>query len=294
MDAGWAMRGGRIYVRSTMNNQSENQQGSDQFEQRWPVDDCKATIVIVHGLGEHSGRYAPLVTALNKAGYGAASLDLPGHGKSTGKRGHIDDFVDYHAPILALTLDLKRKLPDTPIYILGHSMGGLIVSHMMLDHQDLYDGILLSGASIKSPQQPPDWQIALTGLIAKVAPTLGLIKLDIEGLCRDKEVVERYLQDPLVSRSKLSARFISEMFNAMKETVANASDISKPILIMHGSDDVITDPAGSRLLFDSVSSTDKLLKMYSGFYHEIFNEPEAPEVFADVVAWLDKHVQVVT
>ena len=274
---------------SPMNNQTNDNPDAKQFEQRWPVDNQKATVVIVHGLGEHSGRYTPLVQALNAAGYGAASLDLPGHGVSAGKRGHIDDFVDFHAPVLALTLDLRRQQPDTPIFILGHSMGGLIVSHMMPDHQDLFDGILLSGAAIKSPQQPPDWQIGLTGLIAKVAPTLGLIKLDIKGLCRDERVVEQYLQDPLVNRDKLSARFICEMFNAMQETRANASAISRPIIIMHGGDDVITDPSGSQLLFDTVSSTDKSLQIYPGFYHEIFNEPEAAKVFTDLISWLDAH-----
>ncbi len=271
-----------------MNSLSESNTDTAQFEQRWPVESPKGIVVIVHGLGEHCGRYAPLVAALNAAGYGVASIDLPGHGQSAGRRGHIDDFVDFHAPVLALTLDLRRQQPDTPIVILGHSLGGLIVSHMMLDHQELYDGILLSGASIQSPQQPPEWQIALTALIAKVAPTMGMIKLDIKGLCRDEAVVQQYLQDPLVNRNKLSAKFVSETFAAMKETVSQAKNIDKPILIMHGGDDVITDPAGSQQLFDTVSSSDKTLKIYPGLYHEIFNEPESPEIFADVVGWLDQ------
>ena len=155
-----------------MNDLSAADGSADQFEQRWPVDHAKASVVIVHGLGEHCGRYGALVEALNSAGYTAASLDLPGHGKSAGTRGHIDDFVDFHAPVLALSLDLRRRNPDKPLYILGHSMGGLIVSHLMLDHEDLFDGIVLSGALIRSPQQPPTWQIKLTGLIAKAAPTL--------------------------------------------------------------------------------------------------------------------------
>ena len=272
-----------------MQKQTGENPDIDLFERRWPVENPKATIVIVHGLGEHSGRYESLVKTLNQSGYAAASVDLPGHGKSAGKRGHIDDFIDYHAAILALTLDLHRQQPDTPVFILGHSLGGLIVSHMMHDHQELYEGILLSGASIQSPQQPPDWQIGITGLIAKIAPNLGMINLDINGLCRDQTVIEQYLQDPLVNRSKLTARFITEMFKAMQTTVDKASEIFKPILIMHGGDDIITDPAGSQMLFDKVSATDKTLKIYNGFYHEIFNEPEAAQVFADVVGWLDKH-----
>ena len=275
-----------------MNDLSVASASTDQFEQRWPVDNAKAAVVIVHGLGEHCGRYGALVSALNNAGYSAASLDLPGHGKSAGARGHIDDFVDFHAPILALSLDLRRQHPAKPLYILGHSMGGLIVTHMMLDHEQLFDGIVLSGALIRSVQQPPIWQITLTGLIAKVAPRLGLLRIEIDGLCRDSDVVEAYLQDPLVSRDKLTANFISEMFNAMEETVSNASTITKPILMMHGGADRMTDPSGSQLIFDSVISPDKTLKIYPGLYHEIFNEPEAPQVFGDVIEWLDKRVAI--
>lgn len=263
---------------------------NDTFERRWPLAEGvqpKANIVIAHGLGEHSGRYDKLAQSLNSGGYAVASVDFPGHGKSGGRRGHIEDFVDYQAPLLALTLALKREQPQCPVFILGHSLGGLIVSHMMLDHQELFSGIVLSAAAIQSPQQPPDWQVKLTRMIARVAPTLGLIQLDIKGLCRDPQVVEAYLQDPLVSRSKLSASFIAAMFTAVSETVEKAADITRPILILHGGDDSITDLAGSQLMYDRVSSVDKTHKVYPGFYHEIFNEPDASQVINDLLQWLD-------
>jgi alpha-beta hydrolase superfamily lysophospholipase len=269
---------------------TDNDTDNDTFERRWPLAEGvlpKANIVIAHGLGEHSGRYEKLAQSLNNDGYAVASVDLPGHGKSAGRRGHIEDFVDYHAPLLALTLALKREQPQCPVFILGHSLGGLIVGHMMLDHQELYSGIVLTGSAIQNPQQPPDWQITLTRLIARIAPTLGLITLDIKGLCRDQQVVESYLQDPLVSRSKLSASFIAAMFVAVSETVEKAADITRPVLILHGGDDTITDPAGSKLLYDRVSSVDKTHKVYPGFYHEIFNEPDASQVVDDVLQWLN-------
>lgn len=262
------------------------------FEQRWQLESTgsgpKATVIIVHGLGEYSDRYAAMAGALTDAGYAVAAIDLPGHGRSEGVRGHIDEFTDYHAPLLALTLEIRRQQPNVPLYILGHSMGGLIVSQLVLDHQELYDGILLSGAAIKSPQQPPNWQIWLIGAISRIAPKLGMLKLDASGISRDQSVVDKYMQDPLVYKGKLSARFIHAMFAAMTETISRAAIITQPVLIMHGGDDVVTDPAGSQLLHDTVTSTDKTLKIYPGLYHEIFNEPEAQDVFADVVNWLDQ------
>jgi len=251
----------------------------------------KATVIVVHGLGEHSGRYTPLASALNQAGYAVASIDLPGHGMSAGKRGHIDSFTNYHDAIVALTSTVREESPDGPLYLLGHSMGGLIVSHMAPDHQQLFNGLLLSGASIKSPQQPPAWQLSLVGLIAGIAPRLGLIKLDVGGLCRDPDVVERYKKDPLVNTGKLSARFISQMFRATQETIGRAQEIVKPVLIMHGGDDIITEPEGSRQLYNAVSSTDRTLTIYDGFYHEIFNEPEAANVYTDVLQWLNERCQ---
>lgn len=256
----------------------------------WPSNtETKAIVLLVHGLGEHCERYAGLADYLNAAGYALCSMDLPGHGQSVGRRGHIDRFHDYEVAVKCLHDKIKTLYPNHEIFLLGHSMGGLIATHFLLGNQQLFKGAMLSGAAIQSPQQPPELQLKIVRLISRIFPRLGVMKLDASQVSKDTRVVANYMGDPLVNRGKLSARLLSEMFTTMNECIDQAAKISLPILIMHGDADVMTSPEGSRLLHEKVSSQDKSLKIYSGLYHEIFNEPEKLEVYADVVRWLDDH-----
>lgn len=258
------------------------------YYRHWPATDCRGVVVLVHGLGEHCERYGAIAAALNGAGYALCSMDLPGHGRSEGRRGHIDKFSDYRDTALTLHEKAGAWYPGVPVFLLGHSMGGLIATHILLDHQSLFRGALLSGAAIQSPQEPPGWQVAIIKGVAAIAPKAGMLVLDASGISRDQSVVETYMNDPLVNKGKLSARFLVEMFNTMDECRTRASEITLPIRIMHGSEDVMTAPEGSQLLFDSIASSDKEIKIYQGLYHEIFNEPEAADIYAEVIAWLDQ------
>ena len=259
------------------------------YHRHWPVTkgETKAAVLLVHGLGEHCERYTALAEAFNEAGYAVASIDLPGHGQSSGQRGHIDNFADFEKAALALYTQIQQWHPDKPIYLLGHSMGGLISAHMLIEHQNLFQGALLSGAAIQSPQQPPAWQIGIMKLVAKVAPKAGMLLLDASAVSRDPAVVETYMNDPLVNKGKLSAKLLVEMFGTMADTKQHADAIKLPIRIMHGSADVMTAAAGSEWLYQHVASADKELKIYEGLYHEIFNEPEQLEIYQEMVAWLD-------
>ena len=245
--------------------------------------------MLVHGLGEHCDRYQALAEFANNAGYGVYSMDLPGHGQSAGKRGHIDRFQDYEQACLELHRRIKQVSADLPVYLIGHSMGGLIATHLLLNHQALFTAAVLSGAAIQSPQAPPAVQLAIVRFLSAIAPKLGVMALDASGICRDPEVVDTYMADPLVNKGKRSARLAAELFTAMDEAQNRASEISLPICIMHGSGDVMTAPEGSELLHQRVSSADKKLDIYPGLFHEIFNEPEQQQVYADVIEWLDAH-----
>ena len=260
------------------------------YYRTWPAESPKAAVMVIHGLAEHCQRYEHLAERLNQNGYSLYSMDLPGHGRSNGVRGHIDSFDDFQAAASGLLNSMQTECPDIPKFIIGHSMGGLIVSRFLLDHQDQFAGALLSGAAIQSPQEPPAWQVSLIKGIAKLFPKARMLALDASGISRDKAVVDKYMQDPMVGKDKLTARFLVEMTNTMETVKAAANNISLPLLIMHGTADNITAPSGSELMHNNCTSVDKTLTLYDGLYHEIFNEPEQEKVFDDVIQWLNKHV----
>lgn len=261
------------------------------YYRQWTnLDNPKAAIMLVHGLGEHCQRYEPLAAHLNAAGYSVYSMDLPNHGNSAGPKGHIESFDKFLDAASGLYQRIVSDNADAPVYLLGHSMGGLISSRFLIDHQDKFKGAILSGPAIQSPQSPPSWQIGLMKVISMFAPKLGMLELDSNLVSRDPAVVKDYLDDPLVNDNKLSAKLLVEMFKTMGEVADNAAKISLPLLIMHGAEDQLTSPSGSQWLNQEVASSDKTLKIYPELFHEIFNEPEAPTVFADVVSWLDARV----
>lgn len=257
---------------------------------RWASnDDVRGIVLIVHGLGEHCERYDAIANAFNHAGYGVCSLDLPGHGLSDGRRGHINSFNDYTSAVLALYEKIKTWYPNQSIYLFGHSMGGLIAAQLLLNHQEKFAGAMLSGAALQSPQQPPAFQVAIIKIISVLFPRLGMLVLDASGISRDPAVVEKYLNDPLINKGKLSARLLVQMFATMDECIENARTINLPILIMHGSKDPMTDPTGSQALFNNIASRDKELKIYDGVMHEILNEPEGPEITHEMIDWMERH-----
>jgi len=192
--------------------------------------------------------------------------------------------------VTALLQLAKSEHPELPLFLVGHSMGGLIAAAYLLEQQDAFRACVLSGPAIKTDQAPPAIVVALIRLIAALAPTAPLIKLDASGVSRDQQVVDAYMSDPLVHHGKLSARLLAEMSAAMKSTLARANEIRIPVLLMHGDADQLTAPSGSVELHEQLASNDKTLKMYPGLFHEIFNEPEQDAVLADMSNWLEAHL----
>ncbi len=260
------------------------------YYRQWQAENSKAVVMLVHGLGEHCQRYEHLAAHLNDAGYSLSSMDLPCQGQSEGPRGHIDSFDVYQDAALELYKRTQENHPNQPVFLLGHSMGGLIATRLLLSHQDKFQGALLSGAAIQSPQEPPSWQVALIKGIAKLFPKAKMIALDASAVSRDPKVVEKYMNDPLISHEKLSAQFLVSMTNTMEQCKNDAGDISLPLKVMHGSADVMTAPEGSQLLYHAVSSKDKEITLYEGLFHEIFNEPEGESIFTEMVAWMDQRL----
>lgn len=250
----------------------------------------RAVLLLAHGLAEHSGRYDNFADYLADAGIATYALDHPGHGNSDGRRGHIARFEAY-TDTLAQQLSLARKKhPDMPFVLFGHSMGGVIAADFLLQHQTEFAAAVLTGAAIRSPQQPSSIMLFFNKIIASVIPRLGVMRLDASAISRDPQVVSAYEHDALVFRGKISAGLVAAIFLAMNRVVANAASIRLPLLILHGSEDTLAAADGSRLLHETVTSKDKKLVIYDGLYHEILNEPERRIVMADIVRWLDSRI----
>ncbi|MFV8818902.1 lysophospholipase [Haliea sp. E17] len=261
--------------------------GLSLYFQYWFAPQPRAVVLIAHGAGEHCSRYQPLASFLTGHGFTVAALDHPGHGKSDGTYGHVERFSQYRESLGEFREKISADFPGLPIVLLGHSMGGLISADYLIGHQQEFIGCALSGPAIASELEPGALQIGLIRLLSRFLPTLGVMQLEAGGISRDPRVVQEYTSDPLVHHGKYSARFVSELFATMQRVQEEAQKISLPLLLMHGEADSMTSPKGSKLLFERVSSKQKTLKLYPGLYHEIFNEPEHEQVFADLLAWCE-------
>ena len=258
---------------------------------RWlPQGDPLGIVLLVHGYAEHLGRYGHVAAPLTAAGFGVYGLDHWGHGKSGGAPGFVPAFSAYTDGVEALLDKVEEAHPGVPLFLLGHSMGGLIAALHLITHQAHYAGAILSGPAIMAAQEPSRFMIWISRLLSRIAPRLGVLQLDPGGISRDPAVVAAYLADPLVYNGKMGARLAKEMFEAMAAARAGAGAIGLPLLLLHGQEDRLTAPQGSEYLHAHVGSLDNTLRLYPGLYHEIFNEPEQREVLGDVTSWLEAHL----
>jgi alpha-beta hydrolase superfamily lysophospholipase len=246
----------------------------------------KAVLFLVHGVGEYCGRYTNLVNHFVPLGYAVYGLDHIGHGKSGGEREMVNRFEDFTETLVTYYKMVSDWQAGKPIFIYGHSMGGLITSFHLLDRQADFKGAVISAPAVKVPDNISPLTITLGKVLSVIAPKMGLIGLDTSYLSHDKSVVDTYNADPQVFHGKMPARLSSEMLRAMMRVTEEAGKITLPLFILQGSGDRIVDPAGAPMLYEKVSSKDKTLKMYEGLYHEVHNEPERETMFKDLEAWL--------
>jgi acylglycerol lipase len=261
------------------------------YYQAWlPEGIAKAVLLVVHGLGEHSGRYMNVVNHFVPLGYAVYALDHIGHGRSDGGREIVERFTDYIDPLATFQGMVKGWQPDSPVFLLGHSMGGLIVSYYLLERQDGFRGAVISAPGIKIGGNVPPLVVAMGKLLSVVAPKTGVVKLDTAAISQDAAVVRAYEEDPLVFHGKTPARLAAEMLRTARHVSDEAGRIRLPVIIAQGTGDRLVDPSGAQLLYDTIGSTDKTIRTYDGFYHEIFNEPERKRVLKDVETWLAARV----
>jgi len=269
--------------------------GTTIYYQAWlPDTPVKAALLVVHGLGEHSGRYGNLVNHFVPLGYAVYAYDHIGHGKSGGRREYINRYEEIDLTLAAYNRMVKEWQPAAPLFLLGHSMGGLVVSYYLIEHQDGLRGAVISAPTVVVGETVTPLAIAAARLLSLIAPRIGVMPLDTSLVSRDAAVVRDYVNDPLVFHGKTPARLGAELLKAMQRVEAGAQAITLPVLIIQGAEDRIVRAEGARLLHSRVGSADKTLKIYQGLHHEVLNEPEHPMVLADIEAWLEARLYALT
>ncbi len=261
--------------------------------QTWPAEvrPPRAVVGLVHGLGEHSGRYPQLVAALNAAGFAVTAVDLPGHGRSAGKRGHIPDYEQALDALVAFAAFSRQQFDSQPFFFYGHSLGGNLVANVVLRR----DVAGLQGAVISSPWlrlafEPPAYKVWLARTVGRWLP--GLLQpngLDPADLSRDPAVGEAYARDPLV-HDRISAALFLSAYEAGLWALTHAGQLRVPVLLMHGTADRLTSPEASRE-FCRRAGEPCTLRLWEGFYHEVHHEIGRDAVYRAVLDWLNERLE---
>lgn len=250
------------------------------------VEEAKAAVVFVHGICEHLGRYEYLKDKFNEAGYNVYRYDARGHGKSEGERGHLENFSDFLDDLDILVNMVKRENKNKKLILVGHSMGGLVATAYTCKYSDKVDLLALSGACNVCPKIANPLKFLPYNLLKKIniANKLG------DGVCGDKKVVEAYNNDSLVLK-KMSLGLLGNAFiKGTRFVKRNIKNIKCPVIVMHGEKDGLVVKETGEWTFNNLSVEDKQLRIYSGLFHEIFNELEKDKVINDLLDWCNERV----
>ncbi|WP_426703134.1 lysophospholipase [Rhodanobacter sp. Col0626] len=265
--------------------------GQRLFLRDWPLPEARGAVLIVHGLGEHSGRYQRLAHWFNQRGYAVRSYDQRGHGQTPGRRGalhHGDDLLEDLATVYDEYAD---GLPHAPL-LLGHSMGGLVAARTVLDGRIAPPALLLSSPALRSWE--PAWRVKLAHMLTRILPNLPLRNgLDASKLSHDPQVAGDYRGDPL-RHSWITPRLADFIFRAGAASIADAASLALPTLLLVADSDSLVDPSGSRAFARKAAASGQLTtRFFSTLYHELFNEaePGRSQVLMQMADWLGRHVR---
>jgi acylglycerol lipase len=255
--------------------------------QAWqPEGPSKALVCLVHGLGEHGGRYEHVAVTLTQAGYALAAMDLRGHGRSEGQRGHTPGFPILHEDIDRFLKESASQFPPGPGFLYGHSLGGnLVLGHVLRRHPRLA-GVIVTAPALRTAFKPPALKIALGKIMVRLWSSLSMSnEINVETLSRNPEVVKAYVDDPMV-HDRLTPSLGIGMIAEGEWLLEHAGDLSLPLLLMHGGADRLISVQASKEFADRAGDL-CTLKVWEGLYHEIHNEPEQESVLATMVEWME-------
>ncbi len=257
------------------------------FERRWlPPVPASAALVFVHGFTEHAGRYDDFATKLSVSGCAVYTFDLRGHGRSEGARVWVRSVEVYMADLLAFIRHVATREPGIPLFLYGFSMGGTIAALVALQRPPNLAGLVLAAAGVRMSSDVYPWLRRFAAVLSRIVPWLRALPTGGDRVSRDPAVVADFENDPLVFHGRFPIRTGAEILAAARRVEAGMNSLDLPLLVLHGTDDRLTDSEGSRLLYAAAASADKTLKLYPGLHHDLLHEPEKDQVVADVIAWL--------
>ena len=252
-----------------------------------PTGAIKGVVVLLHGMGEHFGRFKHVADFFSTIGYATVGMDHRGHGNSGGKKGHTPSYDQLMNDIDVLMNKIKEMFPGKSIVLYGHSMGGNLAANYALRKKPSLKGLILTGPYFRLAFNPPAWKVKLASITAAIIPTLTQATgLEVEAISRDPKVVEAYKADPLV-HDRISSAFFVNVHSAGSYAIEHASELSVKTLAMHGTADRLTSSTGTEK-FANRNPQNVELKLWDGFYHEIHNEPERQQVFDYIANWLSR------
>jgi alpha-beta hydrolase superfamily lysophospholipase len=268
----------------------QNAKGTKLFAQNWrPEGTPRGVVSLVHGLGEHIGRYQHVAEALNAAGFGMVGFDLPGHGRSEGTRGHAayDEIVN---DIDCLLAETASRYPNLPHFLYGHSLGGALVLYYTLNRRPDLKGVIATSPGLAVGDKVPPVKLLLAKVMARLAPSFTMDNgLDVNNLSHDAAVIQAYKDDPLV-HPKISARLGLDLLTRGQGMLAQASQFPLPLLLVQGSADHLISPQATAA-FAKAAPQDKItFKVWEDLYHETHNELEKQQVLQYMVNWLNAHL----
>lgn len=250
-----------------------------------PRGDPRGVVAIVPGFNSHSGYYTWTAGQLAAAGYAVSAIDLRGRGKSDGERFYVEKFADYVADVTAFVHLIKAAQPGLPVFLLGHSAGGVVSCLYAIEHQTELAGLLCESFAFRLPA--PDFALAVLKGLSHVAPHAHVLRLKNEDFSRDPRAVEAMNTDPLIAHETQPTKTLAEMVRADERLKQDFPAITLPLLILHGTADKATQSAGSQFFYDTAGSKEKTLKLYDGAFHDLLNDVDKEQVMADITNWLD-------
>jgi acylglycerol lipase len=253
-----------------------------------PEGAARAVVAICPGFNSHSGQYAWVGAQLAAKGFSVYAVDLRGRGKSEGDRFYVEDISEYVADVSGMVGIARERHPGLPVFLLGHSAGGVTACVYALDHQQTIDGLICESFAFQVPA-PGFVLTALKGL-SHVAPRLGVLTLKMKDFTRNPVALAELEADPLTKGETQPAMTVAALARADERLHDSFGQITLPVLILHGTDDHATVCKGSEFFYEHAGSADKALKIYEGHYHDLLNDLGKEQVTADVLAWIESHV----